>query len=134
MLRAKMPLIDRYNQARRRVAHRYNAGLSGLDLLTPLEDGIGLHVYHQYTLLSAKRDAIMAKLTERQIASAIYYPIPLHRQQCFADKGYRGADSVPVAEQLSAEVLSIPIFPELTEEQRQWVADSLAAFAAGKTE
>ncbi|MFZ9992008.1 MAG: DegT/DnrJ/EryC1/StrS family aminotransferase, partial [Opitutales bacterium] len=61
-------------------------------------------------------------------------PFPLHRQQCFVDHKYRGFDRVPVAEQLAAEVLSIPVFPELTAEQRQWVADSLADFAAGKSE
>jgi dTDP-4-amino-4,6-dideoxygalactose transaminase len=81
-----------------------------------------------------RRDALKAFLTARKIGCEIYYPIPLHRQQCFAGRTYRGADSVKVSEQLAAEVLSIPIFPELLAEQRQWVADSLADFAAGKSE
>ena len=85
-------------------------------------------------MTGGRRDALKAFLTARKIGCEIYYPIPLHRQQCFVDQKYRGFDSVPVSEQLSAEVLSIPIFPELSVEQRQWVSDSLADFAAGKSE
>jgi len=115
ILRAKLKQIDTYNAERRRVAHRYTAALVHLRVSPPFEDGIGTHVYHQYTLLSAKRDAIMAKLTERQIASAIYYPIPLHQQNVYA------ADcdglSLPVTEDIAARCLSLPIFPEMTSAQ-----------------
>ncbi len=113
VLCAKMPMIDHYNQQRRRVAHRYNAGLAGLDLLTPLEDGVGLHVYHQYTLLTNQRAAIQQALTEQKIASAIYYPVPLHQQKVFAS--IAAGSSFPVTESVSERCLSLPIYPELSD-------------------
>jgi len=113
VLRAKLPLIDGYNQQRRRVAHRYNAGLAGLNLQTPHEDGLGLHVYHQYTLLSDQRAVIQQALTEQQIASAIYYPVPLHQQKVFAD--IAAGQSFPVTESVAARCVSLPIYPELSD-------------------
>jgi len=113
VLRAKLPLIDGYNQQRRRVAHRYNAGLAGLNLQIPHEDGLGLHVYHQYTLLSDQRAVIQQALTEQQIASAIYYPVPLHQQKVFAD--IAAGQSFPVTESVAARCVSLPIYPELSD-------------------
>lgn len=113
VLRAKLPLIDEYNRQRRRVAHRYSAGLAGLNLQTPHEDGVGLHVYHQYTLLSDQRAAIQQALTDQQIASAIYYPVPLHQQKVFADISV--GQHFPVTESVSARCVSLPIYPELSD-------------------
>jgi dTDP-4-amino-4,6-dideoxygalactose transaminase len=112
VLRAKMPFIDRYNQERRRVAHRYSAGLADLNVQTPLEDGVGLHVYHQYTLLSDDREAIQKALTDQQIASAIYYPVPLHQQKVFA--AISAGAHFPVTESVAQRCLSLPIYPELS--------------------
>jgi dTDP-4-amino-4,6-dideoxygalactose transaminase len=112
VLRAKMPLIDHYNQERRRVAHRYNVGLAGLNLQTPVEDGVGLHVYHQYTLLTDDRAAVQQALTEQKIASAIYYPVPLHQQKVFAS--IAAGASFPVTESVTERCLSLPIYPELS--------------------
>ncbi|PUE62651.1 erythromycin biosynthesis sensory transduction protein eryC1 [Limnohabitans sp. 2KL-17] len=112
VLRAKMPLIDHYNQERRRVAHRYNAGLAGLKLQTPVEDGVGLHVFHQYTLLTDDRAAVQQALTEQKIASAIYYPVPLHWQKVFAS--IAAGASFPVTESVTERCLSLPIYPELS--------------------
>ncbi|MGE0157262.1 MAG: DegT/DnrJ/EryC1/StrS family aminotransferase [Geobacter sp.] len=114
ILRVKLAHVERFNQERRRVAQRYAAGLKDLVQL-PFEDGKGLHVYHQYTLLSEHRDTIMTALNNHQIASAIYYPIPLHRQEVFR-KQYSG-QSLPVAESVAARCLSLPIYPELTDQQ-----------------
>jgi dTDP-4-amino-4,6-dideoxygalactose transaminase len=120
ILRAKLKHIDEYNGNRRRVAKLYNELLSGLDLVVPHEDGKGVHVYHQYTVLSANRERIMKTLAERGIASAIYYPIPLHQQDVFAD---RYCDcTLPVAENVAQHCLSLPIFPEMSEEQVSVVA------------
>lgn len=113
VLRAKLPHIDRYNQERRRVAHRYSAGLAGLDLRTPHEDGVGLHVYHQYTLLTHQRPAIQAALTAQGIASAVYYPVPLHQQKVFAD--ISAGQHFAVAESVAEQCLSLPIYPELSD-------------------
>jgi len=114
VLRAKLPHIDVYNHERRRVAHRYSEKLSGIGIQTPHEDGIGLHVYHQYTLLTDAREKIQQALAAHQIASAIYYPVPLHQQKVFAD--ISAGQSLPVAESVSQCCLSLPIYPELTNE------------------
>lgn len=114
ILRVKLRHIDRFNQERRRVAHRYSEGLKD-QVTVPFEDGTGVHVYHQYTVLTEQRDAIMAKLTEQQIASAVYYPIPLHRQDVFADQCKE--ISLPVAESIAARCMSLPIYPEMSDEQ-----------------
>ena len=113
ILRAKLKRLDQYNQGRRRVAHRYSDALAGLPLTTPYEDGIGEHVYHQYTLLTDCREAIIAALQAEQIASAVYYPVPLHRQAAFEKSC---ADiCLPVAEQVARECLSLPICPFLAD-------------------
>jgi dTDP-4-amino-4,6-dideoxygalactose transaminase len=114
VLRAKLPLIDHYNQERRRVAHRYNAGLCLLNLQTPCEDGVGLHVFHQYTVLTDHRAAIQQALTEHKIASAVYYPVPLHQQKVFAS--ISAGTHFPVTESVSQRCLSLPIYPELSNE------------------
>lgn len=114
ILRIKLQHIERFNQERRRVAHRYSEGLKDL-VCVPAEDGNGVHVYHQYTLLTDRRDAVMAKLAEKQIASAIYYPIPLHRQNVFAEQCRN--QSLPVSESVAERCMSLPIYPEMTNEQ-----------------
>lgn len=120
ILRVKLRHIQQFNQERRRVAHRYSEGLQ--DIVTvPFEDGKGLHVYHQYTILTDQRDRIMAGLAEHNIASAIYYPIPLHRQNVFADQ-YRHL-SLTVAESLAERCMSLPIYPEMTDAQVDQVID-----------
>ncbi|MEX0384648.1 DegT/DnrJ/EryC1/StrS family aminotransferase [Spiribacter pallidus] len=121
ILRAKLPHIDQFNNERRRVAHRYSEGLTGAaDLTLPAEDGIGRHVYHQYTLLcrdSDHRAALMQRLDDHHIASAVYYPVPLHRQAAFNGTGPGQvaipAAELPVAEATAERCLSLPIYPEL---------------------
>lgn len=120
ILRIKLPHIDTYNAERRRVAARYREGLTGLPLEPPQEDGIGRHVYHQYTLLSDHRETIMAALNEAGIANAIYYPVPLHRQQAFADLA-NPPTALPVAESVAARCLSLPIHPELEDTTIDWI-------------
>lgn len=120
ILRAKLGHIDDFNAGRRRVAAHYSAGLSDIDGLTPpAEDGVGTHVYHQYTLLCenrAHRDALMAQLSAQDIASAVYYPVPLHRQEAFADAVVAGEGpvSLPVAEATAERCMSLPMYPELS--------------------
>jgi len=113
VLRAKLARIDHYNQQRRRVAQRYQAGLAGLPLQTPFEDGIGRHVYHQYTLLCEQRTQVQQALTAAGIASAIYYPVPLHQQKVFAAEA--AGQSFPVTESAAQRCPSLPIYPELSD-------------------
>lgn len=111
ILRIKLNYLDDYNRERRRVAHRYTELLGDLPMEPPYEDGIGRHVYHQYTILSDRREAIMKALQQEGIASAVYYPVPLHRQKAFVQDC---ADvRLPVTDSVSARCLSLPIYPEL---------------------
>ena len=114
ILRTKLKRIDDYNQRRREVAHLYSDLMADLPLQTPVEDGIGEHVYHQYTLLSDRRDEVLKALQEQQIGCAVYYPVPLHQQKVFADDCQDL--SLPVTESIAARCLSLPICPSLTDE------------------
>ena len=114
ILRVKLKRLDQYNRARRHAAHLYSRLLAELPLTTPYEDGSGEHVYHQYTLLCDRRDEVMQALQEQQIASAIYYPVPLHQQNVF--KAANVGLQLPVTEQVAARCLSLPICPALTDD------------------
>lgn len=126
ILRAKLKRITAYNEGRRAAAHTYTEGLAELPGITPPhEDGRGIHVYHQYTLLTPQRDTIMQALSDAGISSAIYYPIPLHRQEVFAQQ-YRHL-SLPVSESVAERCLSLPIYPELESEQIHAIVDVIKA-------
>ncbi len=128
ILRVKLRQIDQFNAGRRRVAHLYSELLS--DIVTvPYEDGQGVHVYHQYTVLTDRRDAIMAKLSEKQVSSAVYYPIPLHKQDVFAE-AYANV-SLPVAEDVANRCMSLPVYPEMPEESIRLVAQSIREALVG---
>ncbi|MGF1546747.1 MAG: DegT/DnrJ/EryC1/StrS family aminotransferase [Thiotrichales bacterium] len=125
ILRVKLKHIDAYNDQRRRVAHRYNELLADTGVALPHEDGLGRHVFHQYTLRSPHRDAVLQALTAAGIANAVYYPIPLHRQKVFAED-YAGV-SLPVSEAVAADCFSLPIFPEMSDAQIVQVTDVIRA-------
>jgi dTDP-4-amino-4,6-dideoxygalactose transaminase len=127
ILRAKLKRIDSYNEGRRRVARLYTGLFGGSGVIPPAEDGKGTHVYHQYTVLTGRREAVMKALASRDIASAVYYPIPLHRQEVFAEE-CRGL-SLPVSEDTAERCLSLPIFPEMTEAQVREVAETVLGAA-----
>ncbi|MCK4841258.1 MAG: DegT/DnrJ/EryC1/StrS family aminotransferase [Methylococcales bacterium] len=114
VLRAKLKRIDQYNKARRHVAHLYSELMADLPLTTPFEDGVGEHVYHQYTLLCDRRDEVMQALQAQQIGCAVYYPVPLHQQNVFK-KDCAGV-SLPITESVAANCFSLPICPSLTDE------------------
>lgn len=114
VLRAKLKRIDQYNAARRHAAHLYSELMADLPLTTPYEDGIGEHVYHQYTLLSDRRDEVMKALQDRQIACAVYYPVPLHQQNVF--KAECAGLSLPVTESVAARCFSLPICANINDD------------------
>lgn len=128
ILRVKLKRIDEFNEGRRRVAGLYNELLWDM-VQTPLIDGNGLHVYHQYTVMTNHRELLMTRLGEAGIASAIYYPIPLHRQAVFAD-AYTDA-ILPVAEHTATRCMSLPIYPEMPEESVRLVAETIAEALIG---
>ncbi|NJD06191.1 MAG: DegT/DnrJ/EryC1/StrS family aminotransferase [Methylococcaceae bacterium] len=129
VLRVKLRHIEEFNAGRRRAAHRYSELLAELPLQAAKEDGIGAHVYHQYTLLSDRRDDILQALASAGIACAVYYPVPLHRQKVFlADCA--GVD-LPVTEDIARRCLSLPMFPELSDEQIERVVDVIRGVFRG---
>ncbi|MBW3555033.1 MAG: DegT/DnrJ/EryC1/StrS family aminotransferase [Gemmatimonadetes bacterium] len=125
VLRAKLPHLDTWATARRDNATRYDEAFAGLDgvsppLVAPEND----HVYNQYTVRVEDRDATRGRLEEAGIGSGIYYPVPLHLQQCFSELGYARGD-FPVSERLAGEVLSLPVYPELTGAQQDRVISAV---------
>jgi perosamine synthetase len=124
---AQLPKLDGHNARRRAIAARYDAELRAVG--TPhVRDGV-THVYHQYTIRVPQRDAFADALRERGVGSAIYYPIPVHRQKPFLALGY-GDVSYPVTDRLTEEVLSIPVHPSLTDEEVSTVIAAVNEVAA----
>jgi perosamine synthetase len=111
---AHLPRLAGFNGRRRAIAARYDAELRGV--ITPAVRAGVTHVYHQYTLRVADRDAFAERLADRGVGSAIYYPIPVHRQKPFLALGY-GDERYPVTERLTEQVLSIPVHPSLTDDE-----------------
>jgi dTDP-4-amino-4,6-dideoxygalactose transaminase len=131
VLRVKLKYLDGWTQARQRNAAYYDkafagAGL-GAKLHTPLAVAGCRHIFNQYIVRAQSRDALRARLTERGIGSEIYYPVPLHLQQCFAYLNYRAGD-FPQSEQAAAQTLALPIYPELEQRQLAHVVATIAEF------
>ncbi len=121
ILRVKLKYLDDWTAARQRNAALYRREYpTGGPLVLPVEFPHRRHVYNQFVIRTKRRDALLDNLKSQQIGCEIYYPLPLHLQECFADLGYRNGD-FPVAEAAAQEVLAIPIYPELTEAQIQQV-------------
>jgi dTDP-4-amino-4,6-dideoxygalactose transaminase len=125
ILRVKLKHIDTYNEKRHGNAMLYNNRFKGSDIITPSEAQGTKHVYHQYTIKLNKRDDVKKKLDDGQITSSmIYYPVPLHLQKAYAGLGMK-AGSLPATESVSRTVLSLPMYPELSEEQISMVVDAV---------
>ncbi len=127
ILGAKLPFLEGWTEARRRHANRYTELLNGTELETPREAPEVRHVYHLYVVRTSHRDALFSHLKENGIGAGIHYPVPLHRQPAFRDLGYKDV-SLPETERAAAEVLSLPIYPELSEEQQNYVAEQIRGF------
>jgi len=121
MLLVKFKRIDTYNAKRRQKAALYNELISD-EILKPADRTGITHVYHQYTIRSAKRDEIQKRLRDSSISSVVYYPIPLHLQEAVGFLGYKKGD-FPVAEEAAEKVLSLPIYPELEETSIKEIVD-----------
>jgi dTDP-4-amino-4,6-dideoxygalactose transaminase len=133
ILRVKLPHLAAGNARRAELAGRYSAGLADLPLELPVTAPGNQHVYHVYGVLTDRRDDLQAHLAAHGVPTLIYYPLPLHLQQCYADQGWKVGD-FPVTESLSRRILPLPMYPELTEEQVDWVIAQTRAFfgAAGQ--
>jgi dTDP-4-amino-4,6-dideoxygalactose transaminase len=127
VLGVKLPYLDGWNEARRRLAARYDAKLSGLgDLQLPPDKQLGRHVYHLYAVRSVSRARIFDRFAERNIVRASHYPIPIHLQDAYVDLGYRKG-SFPVAEAAADQTFSLPLYPELALAQQDQVIEALVA-------
>lgn len=129
VLRAKLPHLPAWNDRRRENAARYRdlfeaAGLAGRVVLPP-EPADRRHIYHQYVIRLGDRDRVRAHLTTLGVGTDVYYPVPFHRQECFAGLVPAGR-AFPVADAAAAEVLALPIFPELTADQQAFVVGGIA--------
>ncbi len=128
VLRKRMRHLSSWIDARRSHAAYYRKALSGVKGITlPSEPQYATHTYNQFTLLAEHRDELMAFLKTKQVGSAIYYPLALHLQKVYADLGYRAGD-LPNSEKVQSQVLSLPIFPELTPTELQEVAQTIIQF------
>ncbi len=132
-LLVKLDHLDAWTAGRQRNADDYTAALAarglGQRLVPPPRLPGYRHIYNQYVLRAERRDELKTHLAAAGVGTEIYYPIPLHLQECFADLGYRAAD-LPAAKRAADEALAIPIYPELTESQRRYVVESICSFYA----
>ncbi len=136
VLGVKLPHLDSWSAARQRNAALYDAAFAGAGLGSmlvppPPAPAGSRHIYNQYVVRAYDRDALREHLASREIGTEIYYPVPLHLQQCFHYLGYTPG-SFPESERAAGETLALPIYPELTETQIAFVADAIAAFYAGR--
>ena len=125
ILRVKLRRLDQWIGQRQAAAGRYDGLLKDLPgVIPPKRSGFGSHVFHQYTIRVLQRDQVQQDLAGRGVSTMIYYPVPIHLQPIYAHLGYRRGD-LPVTEQACEQVLSLPMFPELIEEQSEYVAKAL---------
>jgi dTDP-4-amino-4,6-dideoxygalactose transaminase len=134
VLRVKLPHLADWSDARRRNADRYRALFAEFDLSEavelPVEPPGFTHIYNQFVIRGPRRDALRAALTARQIGTSIYYPVPFHRQACFASLG-RASDVFPVADRAAETSLALPIYGELTADAQRYVVSAIAEFYRG---
>ena len=124
ILDVKIKEIDNWNAKRREIVKAYNEALQNNDLVTPVAKDYVEHVYHMYILQSENREEVLGKLKEAGIATGVYYPVPLHLQKVYKNLGYKEGD-MPVAEYLSKRTFAIPVYPELTKEQVDYIISKL---------
>lgn len=124
VLDVKLKYLDGWHEARRRNAAIYDEMLAGSKVVTPHIDDGNWSIYNQYVVRVPNRDAVKQRLADRGVGSAVYYPLPLHRQECFQYLGV-GDGALPETERACREVLALPVYPELPEEQVRYVAREL---------
>lgn len=124
ILRVKLRHLERWNEMRRSAVDKYNQLLAGSSVQRPAEMPWAHHVYHQYTLRTDHRDSLQQALHAKGVPTGIHYALPVHLQPAYANLGYK-RDSLPQSERAAEQVLSLPLFPEMTENQIETVADAV---------
>lgn len=128
ILRVKLKYLDQWNQKRRQHAKTYDTLLAKSNVITPVEVDDVKHVYHLYVIRTKNRDKLQKYLSERGIASGLHYPIPVHLQEGYRFLGYHEGD-FPITESYSSQILSLPMFGELTHDQINYVTSSIAEWS-----
>lgn len=127
ILSAKLPHLASWTESRIKNANIYNERLKNSSVITPIVEPGKKHVFHLYVIRAQRRDELAEFLKSKGVETATHYPTPLPLMKCYANRGFTKSD-FPVAAQLSQEILSLPMYPELTEEQIQYVTDQIDAF------
>lgn len=128
VLGVKMKYISGWTDARRRVAKKYNELLSDIpQIVLPKEMAYAKHVYHLFVIKAQRRDELQTYLNAEGVSTGLHYPVPLHLQECFKHLGYKQGD-FPVTEDLANNCVSLPMFPEMTDEQIAYVSDKIHTF------
>lgn len=129
VLSVKLKYLDEWTTGRQKNADRYDAlfGAQCPDITAPYRIDGGRHIFNQYTVRVNHRDDLRAHLNDRKIGSEVYYPVPLHLQECFSSLGYQKGD-FPVSEEAAQSVISVPVYPEVSSAQQQYVVDAIASF------
>jgi len=123
-LLVKLPHLDDWSEARRENAAYYNEKFAGTAVQTPYIRDDCVSIYNQYVIRLPQRDEVFKHLQDKKVGCAIYYPVPLHLQECFADLGYKPGD-FPESENAAVEVLALPVYPELTDEMKDYVVETV---------
>ena len=123
----KLEHLDDWCDKRRQKASYYTEKMKGLDLVTPKTMSFNKHAFHLYVIRVKERDRLMEHLKENNIGCAVYYPVPQHLQECLAYLGYK-EDDMPETEKAANETLALPVFPEITEEEQDYVIESVKGF------
>ena len=127
ILRAKLPLLDAWNRRRREIAAIYDREIRNELIRKPVELQYGIHNYHLYVVRCRRRDELQKHMADCGVGTLIHYPVPIHLQEAYQDLRQREG-SFPVAEECSREVLTLPVFPELTDDEVNYVAESVNSF------
>jgi dTDP-4-amino-4,6-dideoxygalactose transaminase len=133
VLATKLPHLDGWNDRRRALAQRYHERLAGHAVILPKETANSRHIYHLYVIQAEDREALRKQLGERGIETGLHYPIPLHLQEAYASLGYRVGD-FPITERLTQHILSLPMYPEMSLEAADYVADAVLEFTQSRIE
>jgi dTDP-4-amino-4,6-dideoxygalactose transaminase len=127
ILEVKLKYLDEWSRKRREHAEIYNRAFEDLDVVIPKEEEFNYHIYNQYTIVVENRDGLKEYLKKNEIGFDVYYPLPMHLQECYKDLGYKMGD-LPVSERCSKRVMSLPIYPELTKEEQDFVVEKVREF------
>ncbi|HEX2868927.1 MAG TPA: DegT/DnrJ/EryC1/StrS family aminotransferase [Ignavibacteriales bacterium] len=130
ILNVKLKYIDKWNSARANNARLYREKLAGADVVTPFTADFSTHIYHQFSIRVKDRKGLQEFLSSKGIPTAVHYPIPLHQQPAFLDE--ERTFNLPVAEAVAKEIISLPMYPELTEEEIEYIANAITEFAGKK--